>query len=557
MSKAISFIFISLLKISFISLFLGNVYAQQKNIPLSHAADWLYDFTDNNNLDKQALHTALKPVVENAERKLLSNYSFLNSIALAKQLDSNYSVPRRNKWLKRKLKQESFIVIDDTTDEFHLTIDPLFNFQVSNGEDRGIAQNFYTNTRGLIVCGDIGENFSFESSFYENQSTFPAYINNNANNYKVIPGQGRWKRFKTNGYDYAMASGYLSYSPSKHFNLQLGHGKHFVGDGYRSLLLSDNAFNYPYFKAAGIVGSFQYTTIYAVLLNLNSSSAVAASATEALFQKKAAAFQFLSYNINKRIQFGLFQGMIWEASDSKNRQHLHALYFNPVIFTNATVYSLRNTNNVLLGSTLKLKLFKNLYLYGQVVIDDIDAKNAVYNKHGFQLGFKGYNLFSIKNMRVVAEYNQVRPYTYSHERPAQSYSHYNQALAHPLGANFRELVGLMSYRYKDFIASTKVTYAKIGTDGNYNNNLFPQSLTLSIGNSVFFSDITGNANATQNQGIELTITNIDFSISYLVNPINNMQLVGGVNYIAGHSAVPLNLIYVSFKTALSNFYFDF
>jgi hypothetical protein len=34
----------------------------------------------------------------------------------------------------------------------------------------------------------------------------------------------------------------------------------------------------------------------------------------------------------------------------------------------------------------------------------------------------------------------MRPYTYSHYRTTQSYSHFNQALAHPLGANFSETI---------------------------------------------------------------------------------------------------------------------
>ena len=83
--------------------------------------------------------------------------------------------------------------------------------------------------------GDIGTKFSFESSFLENPATYVDYIDDyiiSTNNlfsnptnypYNVIPGQGRSKVFKKNGYDFGFASGYISYSPSKHFNLQLGH----------------------------------------------------------------------------------------------------------------------------------------------------------------------------------------------------------------------------------------------------------------------------------------------------------------------------------------------
>src|SRR5581483_5391378 len=96
-------------------------------------------------------------------------------------------------------------IVNDTTDKFHLTLDPLFNFQLTHGNDGIKNQNYYNNTRGFIIRGDIGKQLSFESSFYENQSTFPGYIADFADTFKVIPGQGRWKTFKTNGFDYAMA----------------------------------------------------------------------------------------------------------------------------------------------------------------------------------------------------------------------------------------------------------------------------------------------------------------------------------------------------------------
>ncbi|MBI2269935.1 MAG: hypothetical protein HYU69_06190 [Bacteroidetes bacterium] len=548
----------------FLSILAGALCAQQKNIPLSYDSDWLYNFTDNKNPGQQPIHSGFRPAIENQEKHFLSEYSFRNLIDLATQLDSTYLMPARSKFIKRKLKQESLIIINDTNDKFHFTIDPLFNFQLGRGNDGINSENLYTNTRGFMVRGDIGKNLSFESSFYENQSTFPDYISTYADLYKVIPGQGRWKKFKTNGYDYAMAAGYLSYTPNKHINVQLGHGKHFVGDGYRSLLLSDNAFNYPHLRVTTTFGKIQYTNLYAVFINLSNGHSITSLGSEPLFQKKAASFQFLNWNVHKRIQLGLFQGIIWEAADSKNRQNLDVNYFNPVIFTNSLVYSLNNTNNVLLGSTLKLKIFKNLSIYGQYVLDGYDVKGSVFNKQGFQVGFKGHNLFTAKNLSILMEYNQVRPYTYASIDPEQSYSHYNQPLAHPLGANFREFTGILSYRYKDFISRAKLTYASIGTNNRFQIlPFFPQPLGSTMGNNIFVSDISAvnginSTNNFQNQGEQLTIVNIDFSISYIVNPVTNMQLTAGFIYRDGDPVNgPFTMPYISFKTSLSNLYYDF
>ena len=42
--------------------------------------------------------------------------------------------------------------------------------------------------------------------------------------------------------------------------------------------------------------------------------------------------------------------------------------------------------------------------------------------------------------------NTTRPYTYSHQDQLRSYTHYGQSLAHPLGANFREILGIARYQ---------------------------------------------------------------------------------------------------------------
>ena len=66
-----------------------------------------------------------------------------------------------------------------------------------------------------------------------------------------------------------MSSGYVIYRPNNMFTLQFGHGKHFIGNGYRSLLLSDNSFNYPFLRIQTTFGKIQYTNLYAELQDIN------------------------------------------------------------------------------------------------------------------------------------------------------------------------------------------------------------------------------------------------------------------------------------------------
>ena len=158
--------------------------------------------------------------------------------------------------------------------KFHIKVDPLLNFEFGRDTEDTLQRRLYTNTRGFIASGSLGKDFYFETMLAENQSVFPNYIETNNRASGIVPGQGRWKTFKSRGFDYAFSSGFFSYQPCKNINIQAGHGKQKIGQGYRSLFLSDNAFNYPFVRITQryFKGRVQYTNIYASLMNLISAS---------------------------------------------------------------------------------------------------------------------------------------------------------------------------------------------------------------------------------------------------------------------------------------------
>lgn len=90
--------------------------------------------------------------------------------------------------------------------------------------------------------------------------------------------------------------------------------------------------------------------------------------------------------------------MIWQAADNENKQDLNFYYFNPVIFSNVVKYSTSSTNNILLGSTIKIKISNSVALYGQYALDDIAGKGSIDNKTGFQIGLKAFDVFKIRNL---------------------------------------------------------------------------------------------------------------------------------------------------------------
>ncbi len=508
----------------FFTLYLlsGSLKAQFYNLP----NDYFFSaFTQRQlaRIDSTQTHASIQPYIPFFNKK----YEFVaDSHQLFKYVADDPAI--------NKIFFDHLIHVTSKVGKYEFKVDPLLNFEFGRAMyDTTKTQKISTNTRGFIASGTIGKDFYFETMFSENQSQFPYYISNFSNQTKVVPGQGRYKVFKTTGFDYAFSSGFVSYQPIKQVNIQVGHGKQKVGNGYRSLLLSDNAFNYPYIRVTSewLKGRLQYTNIYAVLMNLTTGGAKTPANTEPLFQKKAVAFQYLSYNVNKRINIGLFQGMIWNAADSMNRQHIEWQYFNPVIFTNLGFYGMNNKNNILIGATANIKITHKISIYGQFMGDDFSNVTTLGNAFGYQVGAKYFDAFMVKNLMLKAEYNDVAEGSYNSPFGTysnQSYSQYSQNLAYTPGYG-KELVLLGDYKYRRMFLDAKL-------------NL--QWLTL-------------NKYALYNN----TITKIQ--LGYTINTAYNFNVSLGYNYrfqdfLGFNSSNNKTTFYtISIKSNLYNTYYDF
>lgn len=481
----------SILLLFFICCLL-SAEAQFYNLP----NDYFYNtFTQRQlaKVDSEQIHSSIQPYIPFFSKQ----YEFVNdTTTVLKYIKDDPAID--------KIFNDHLIHIKSKEGKYEFKVDPLLNFEQGKSYcDTTKAQKISTNTRGFIASGTIGKDFYFETLFSENQSFFPYYISNFSKQTRVIPGQGRYKVFKTTGYDYAFSSGFISYQPFKRLNIQVGHGKQKIGNGYRSLLLSDNAFNYPYARITSqwLKGKLQYTNIYAVLMNLETGGAKTPKNTEPLYQKKAVSFQYLSYNISKRVNVGLFQGMIWSAADSMNRQHLEWQYFNPVIFTNLGFYGLSHKNNILIGANFNVKVTNQINVYGQFMADDFSNKTKLGNAFGYQAGVKYFDAFKIKNLMLQAEYNDVAEGSYNSPFGTysnQSYGHYNQNLAYTPGYG-KEMIFLMDYKLMRFFINAKMnlqwlTYNKYDF---YKNSIYQGRLGYTINTAYNFNISLGYSNRRQ------------------------------------------------------------
>lgn len=523
---------ILILFIIFIFTFNTNAQQQYHNL----------DYTTKYKLDKKLnssntfTHTGFKPVIQ-------SQFNF-NTDSLINEYgrDSAFISGMKHPVWWKKLRTEDLLIVDEK--DFYLTINPLINY--AKGSDN-LDSSLSINTRGISIKGNITKQLSFKTDFYENQAFYPNYITEYSKEHHVVPGQGRLRGFKGSGFDFANASGSISFTPVKWLNFDLGHGKHFIGEGYRSLLLSDNAFNYPYLKLTTSFKKFQY--IYMLTSFQRASNADTRLLT---YQRTHGSFLFLNYIFNEYLQVGLFEGVIFQTADSVSNNNFSPSYFSPIIFSRAVQYGFNNNNNVVVGLTAKLKVSKTIQSYGQFMLDD-----DVNKKYGYQLGLKFFNLFGLKKLYLQTEYNWVRPYSYSSTNQYQNYSFYNQPIAHTVGGGFAEFVGIVQYRISDFIFRFKVNHITTSTDElingaetNYGTNIFKPDNTASL--TPMSKSIIGDGNKT-----ERIYYNI--RLSYLINPVTNFQLY--VEYTHRQEIIgaqsDTEFYYFGIRTQLNNHYFDF
>ncbi|MBC8109956.1 MAG: hypothetical protein H7Y04_02735, partial [Verrucomicrobia bacterium] len=113
------------------------------------------------------------------------------------------------------------------------------------------------------------------------------------------------------------------------------------------------------------------------------------------------------------------------------------------------------------------------------------------------------------NLDLQAEVNIARPFTYSHESNQTSYAHYNQALAHPVGANFREFVGIARYQaLKKLNLTAKLIVTEYGTDSTKTGASFGKDVTKSYNQRI------GDYGFSIGSGIKTQLLYLDFTASY-------------------------------------------
>ncbi|WP_428330158.1 gliding motility protein RemB [Mucilaginibacter sp.] len=498
-----------LLLLSIIILFSASISkAQSVYLPYSYQLD--QKFNSSIYSINSSVHTALKPYL--IDSTLRPTYNAI----MNRGIDTTHK-----KWILRKIFNEH--LFDVKTKEYTFYADYLPDLQVGRDLTGKLTTNL--NTRGFQVGGTVGSKFFFYSSGYENSAKFPQYLNDYIGKIGFVPGQAYDRSYNgiTAGTkDWSYVTAILSYTPIKQLNITLGEDKTFIGDGYRSLLLSDFAANYPLLRLTANVGRVQYMLQWAYMEDINAPKFDSFGSN----RRKWGVFHYLDWNVTNRLSLGFFNALIAQEADANGKFHgFDANYINP-LFLASSLGPGGQPDNVMSGFTGKYKIFDKTAIYGQLLLDrfkasDFFSGNKSDNTNGVQLGIRGADLFKVGGLNYLLEYNTVKPYTYASSNQLTSYTDYSEPLGDPLGANFREFIGIMNYTYRRFDFMGQINYAKYGLD--------PAGLNYGKDVNQIFNPTT-NTSASVGQGIATKLYYAEGTVSYLINPKYNLRFEAGAMF---------------------------
>jgi hypothetical protein len=415
------------------------LFSQRGLVNMNRAFD--FELESNINQSDSNFHTAIKPyTISSLRRGDISVEKQSSNFFLNKIIDNSYSK-----------KNGLFIV-------------PIISaFGTAQLENKAEFLTDYG--AGAYLKGFIGDKFTFNGFYRYVGSNQPSYIDSSLFSQEVIPSVGRATNPGAEILNVNHWEGSLLYDANKYFSFLLGKGKHFWGDGYRSLLLSDNAAAYPYLRIESTFWNVKYVNLYSWHNDFRTGSN----------RNKFTSSHFLSWNVTKDINLGLFETVVWQGSDTLHNRGFDVSYMNPAIFYRAPEFAMGSSDNSLIGASVKFRIKKKNILYSQVVFDEfylieMKAGNKWWaNKYGVQVGAKSYDFLGIKNFGVQSEFNLVRPFTYSHQSSLINYGHNNQSLAHSVGANFYELSNFVRYKKGKWYFEAQFNYLEYGEDTSANN----------------------------------------------------------------------------------------
>lgn len=483
-----------------------NSYSQHTYIPLGQSSMHILDRLEikSGELNNDYFHSSNKSYRRKSIVEYLDNLNDSNiHLTSRDKFNIDYLNTDNFEWFKnnktqskkkysKKFYKEKAACFSVVNPDYLIVLNPVLYYQISSEKNQNEFASI--NNRGLELRGNIGKNIGFYSQISDEVLVPNSFIKNRFiydTSYMYV---NFYKNIGNGTVSYFSSSGYISANLNKFMDLQFGHTRNFIGDGYRTFILGDNQPEYLNLKLSTRFWKLNYTNIWAELRDYPNGKA---QGWERYPQPKHyMAAHHLSLNLTKNFNIGIFETIVFQRDSGHASTGFELNYLNPIIFYKSVENGLNSLDKAIIGFNAKWNLKKKVSLYSQFVIaelvlGDLFAGNGAYtNKFAVQGGMKYIDAFGINNLDLQGEINLSRPYMYTSYLPRNSYSNFRQSMGHPLGGNFKELVGIIRYQpinRLSFFAKLIVYSQGLDTNGsNWGSNIRKSYLdnTTVLGNKI-------------------------------------------------------------------------
>src|SRR5690606_34885270 len=259
------------------------------------------------------LFTGIKPYKRSAVVSLIDSVNALGGFqSRADQFNLEYLQNDSWEWSEAETSNSARPVLrhfyKKKSDLFHvdekwfdLHINPVL--YIGAGKDSRRDDMLFINTRGVEVRGMVDRKVGFYTYLADNQAILPSYVWEPMAFNPVIPHEGFWKEYNDHkGVDVLHARGDITFEATKHINVQFGHDRLFLGNGYRSLVFSDNAPPMWFLKGNVKVWKINYLfQVNQMVAHATGTQAGGLTASAAGYPNKFNALHHLSINIGKKL----------------------------------------------------------------------------------------------------------------------------------------------------------------------------------------------------------------------------------------------------------------
>ena len=275
------------------------------------------------------------------------------------------------------------------------------------------------------LFGKLGYHFSFLKGLAAGSRSFAEvmapWLNTNFKWYENLE--------KVGNYDFI--EGYLKYEvkPTEGMDLSLQIGREPISFGYgygNKLVLSTIKNNMDFVKFNFSYGIIDFTSLHA-------STVGKFDFDRSKNYTKYFALNRLKLKFNNLFDLGLGETVIY--SD----RSFDLAYLNPLNFYKMVEMDLQDRDNGTFHFDIQTRCFDNLefqatYFMDENVIWRLSELDTYVNKTAYQIGAFWYKAFTVDDLSVILEYTRVRPYTYTHTNPKNTYTSSFHVLGHPMGA---------------------------------------------------------------------------------------------------------------------------